>query len=227
MTVRICVSIMPKGLDEALRLIEKSEKYGVNFIEVRLDEIGDFKGLKEIAECTETPLIATIRIPKRGGKFLGEEAERTKILLNAASSGFKYVDIELDSPSLKVVVKDLSALGVKPIISFHDFEKTPGKGELQRILKSEIEKGADVCKIVTTAQSPQDNLTLLQFLHDESRKAKIVCFAMGALGKLSRLLSPLYGGYFTIASLERGIETAAGQMTIEEMRAAYKALGVM
>ncbi|MEM3703126.1 MAG: type I 3-dehydroquinate dehydratase [Candidatus Bathyarchaeia archaeon] len=224
--MRICVSIMPKSLDEALKLIEKSEKHRVDFIEVRLDGIGNFKGLRDITGCTETPLIATIRTLACGGKFFGEEKERIKILLNAASSGFKYVDIELDSPSLNDAVKDLSTLGVKPIISFHDFEKTPGKIELQRILKSEIGKGADVCKIVTTAQSLQDNLILLQFLHEKSGKAKIVCFAMGVLGKLSRLLSPIYGGYFTIASLKRGIETAAGQMTIENMRAAYKALGV-
>ncbi|MEM1539816.1 MAG: type I 3-dehydroquinate dehydratase [Candidatus Bathyarchaeia archaeon] len=225
--MKICVSIMPKSLDEALKLIEKSEKYGADFIEVRLDKIANSKGLREIAECTGTPLIATIRTSRCGGKFAGGETERTKALLNAALSGFKYVDVELDSPLLRSVIKDLSILGVKPIISFHDFEKTPGRKELQQILKSEIEKEAYVCKIVTTAQSLKDNLTLLQFLHDESGKAKIVCFAMGALGKLSRLLSPIYGGYFTMASLERGIETAAGQMTIEEMRTAYKALGIM
>ena len=227
MTVKICVSIMPKNLAEALNLIEKCEKHGADFIEVRLDRLTNFKGLSEIAECTETPLIATIRPSKSGGKFSGEEEERVKILLDAASSGFKYADVELDLSELKMVVENLRAMGVKPIISFHDFERTPESGELQRILKSEVEAGADVCKIVTTAQSLRDNLTLLQFLHDEGGKAKIVCFAMGPLGKPSRLLSPIYGGYFTIASLERGMETAAGQMTIEEMKAAYRALGVM
>lgn len=226
MTVKICVSIMPKSLDEALRLIEKSEQHGADFIEVRLDQIDDFKGLKDTTGCAKTPLIVTVRTPKCGGKFLRKERERAKILLNAASSGFKYADIELDARSLKEVVKNLLTLGVKPIISFHDFEKTPERTELRRILKSEIEEGADICKIVTTAQSLQDNLTLLQFLYNESGKAKIVCFAMGPLGKPSRLLSPIYGAYFTIASLEHGMETAAGQMTIEELKTAYKALGV-
>ena len=227
MTVKICVSIMPKNLTEALKLIERCERHGADFIEVRLDCFTDFKGLKDIAGCTRTPLIATIRPSKSGGKFSGEEEKRMKILLDVASSGFEYADVELDLSDLKIVVENLRALNVKPIISFHDFERTPESGELQRILKSEVEAGADVCKIVTTAQSLQDNLTLLQFLYDEGGKAKIVCFAMGPLGKPSRLLSPIYGGYFTIASLERGMETAAGQMTIEEMKAAYKALGVM
>jgi 3-dehydroquinate dehydratase type I len=218
---------MPKSFTEALKLIEKCEKYGADFIEVRLDCLISFKGLKDVAGCTRTPLIATIRQSKCGGKFSGKEEERVKILLDIASKGFEYADVELDLSGLKIVVENLRALGVKPIISFHDFERTPESGELQRILKSEIEAGADVCKIVTMAQSLQDNLALLQFLYGEGGKNKIVCFAMGPLGKPSRLLSPIYGGYFTIASLERGTETAAGQMTIEEMKAAYKALGVM
>jgi 3-dehydroquinate dehydratase len=49
---------------------------------------------------------------------------------------------------------------------------------------------------------------------------------MGELGRVSRLLSPLFGGFFTFASLELGSETAAGQMTIQEMRAAYELLGL-
>jgi 3-dehydroquinate dehydratase len=50
---------------------------------------------------------------------------------------------------------------------------------------------------------------------------------MGELGKTSRLLSPLFGGFFTFASLERGKETAAGQLTVQEMKAVYETLGIM
>ncbi|MEM2806315.1 MAG: type I 3-dehydroquinate dehydratase [Candidatus Bathyarchaeia archaeon] len=49
---------------------------------------------------------------------------------------------------------------------------------------------------------------------------------MGPLGKISRLLSPVFGGFFTIASLERNLETAPGQMTIQELREFYRTLGV-
>ena len=48
---------------------------------------------------------------------------------------------------------------------------------------------------------------------------------MGEQGKVSRLLSPMFGAFFTFASLDQGNETAAGQMTIQEMRAAYDLLG--
>jgi 3-dehydroquinate dehydratase len=47
---------------------------------------------------------------------------------------------------------------------------------------------------------------------------------LGEQGKLSRLLSPLFGGFFTFASLEEGSETAMGQMTINQMRVVYDLL---
>lgn len=218
---------MPQNLADALGLVEKAEEYQADFIEVRLDYMDEFEKLKDIAGCAKAPLIATVRAPQHHGKFLGKEEERIKVLLNSASNGFDFVDIELDSPLLKDVVGNLVATGVKPIISFHDFEKTPENSKLRQVLKSELAIGADVCKIVTTAQTLQDNLNLLYFLNSEGGKARIVCFAMGALGKLSRLLSPIFGGYFTVASLKRGMETASGQMTIKEMRKVYKALGVV
>ncbi|MEM3054610.1 MAG: type I 3-dehydroquinate dehydratase [Candidatus Bathyarchaeia archaeon] len=226
MNIKICVSIMPRNINDALDLVEKAEEYRADFIEVRLDHISEFKGLKDIARCAKAPLIATARTPKYHGNFLGNEEERLKVLLSAASNGFCFVDIELDS-LLRDAVTKLFAIGVKPIISFHDFEKTPDNSKLRQVLKSELAIGADVCKIVTTAQNLQDNITLLHFLNSESGKARIVCFAMGTLGKLSRFLSPIFGGYFTIASLKRGMETASGQMTIKEMRKAYRALGVI
>jgi 3-dehydroquinate dehydratase len=47
---------------------------------------------------------------------------------------------------------------------------------------------------------------------------------MGKLGRVSRLLSPLYGSYFTFASLKKGSETANGQFSLQEMKSTYKIL---
>jgi 3-dehydroquinate dehydratase len=48
---------------------------------------------------------------------------------------------------------------------------------------------------------------------------------MGELGKTSRLLSPMFGGFFTFAALETVGTTAPGQMTLREMKAAYDLMG--
>jgi len=70
-------------------------------------------------------------------------------------------------------------------------------------------------------------LTVLNFVSRACKRTETVCFAMGELGKPSRILSPLFGALFTIASLERGRETAQGQLTVQEMRNIYQTLGLM
>ena len=217
MTARICVSILPKTVPEALRLIEKAEEANADFIELRLDYLNNSREFADLVAHGKTPKIAT-------DKSSRTETEQ-QMLLSAAKSGFEYVDVELSTPQLEDLVKEFKALGAKPIVSFHKFNASLGISELNSILKKEIASGAEVCKIVTTAKRIEDNLTTLTFTSTASSKAKLVCFCMGELGKVSRLLSPLFGGFFTFASLERGNETASGQMTIQEMKAAYELLG--
>jgi 3-dehydroquinate dehydratase-1 len=226
LTIKICVSIQPETIAEALKLIKKIENYKTDLIEVRLDCLKDHEELAEITKHKKVPLIATNRSTDSMGKFSGSETERQKILLNAARNGFEYVDIELSTPKLKEIVKALSEMSAKPIISFHDFNETPSLPKLREVLKKEIANGAEVCKIVTTAKLIEDNLAVLNFVSQVHESAKIVCFSMGELGKPSRFLSPLFGGFFTIASLERGKETAPGQLTVQELRTAYDALGL-
>jgi len=225
-TARICVSILPKTTQEALRLIEKAEDAHADFIEVRLDSFENSQELAELARQGKTPKIATIIPISNNGKFSGTEAEGQRILLDAAKSGFAYVDAELSTPNLTEFVGHVKADGAKPIVSFHDFHGSLSLQELNGILEREISSGADVCKIVTTAKQVEDNLPLLNFTLASSQKAKVVCFAMGEHGKISRLLSPVFGGFFAFASLERGSETASGQMTIQEMESVYKVLGL-
>lgn len=227
MTIRICVSVFPETVTETLKLVENAENHRADLIEVRLDSLKEHSGLADIAGCGRVPMIATNRSVKLQGKFRGSETERKKILLDAAGNGFEYVDIELSASELGDIVSDVHGMGVKSIVSFHDFNQTPSLPQLEEIIKKEIASGADVCKVVTTARSVEDNLTVLNFVSKACKSAKTVCFSMGELGKASRLLSPLFGSFFTFASLERGRETALGQLTIQEMRAAYEALGLM
>jgi 3-dehydroquinate dehydratase-1 len=97
---------------------------------------------------------------------------------------------------------------------------TPPLKALKEVLEREINAGADICKVVTTARSFADNLTVLQLIK-EFPKIKMVAFAMGAAGQLSRVLCPLVGGYFTYASITEGRESAEGQLTVRELSKIY------
>ena len=226
MTPRICVSILPKTNLEALKLLEKAEKAQPEFIEVRLDCLETSRKLSDLSASTKIPLIATNKLQSEKGYFAGTETERQQTLLNAAKNGFQYVDVDLSSPKHKDIISQLKLLGTKPIVSFHKFDGALNASAMEKVLDEEIASGAAVCKIIVTANQVEDNLPLLSFVSFASSKAKLVCFCMGENGKISRLLSPVFGAFFTFASLENGSETAAGQMSISEMRSVYSLLGM-
>ncbi len=225
MIPRICVSILPKSNDEAVNLIERAEKAKADFIEVRLDCLETSRNLSEISKTTRIPLIATNKLQSEKGSFSGTETERQQTLLNAVKNGFEYIDVDMSSPKYKETINKLKQLGAKPIVSFHKFDGTLSSSEMGNILKQEISSGAAICKIATTAEKIEDNLTVLNFISAIPRRVKIVCFCMGKDGKVSRLLSPMFGAFFTFASLDQSNETASGQISIRDMRVAYDLLG--
>jgi len=226
LTIKICVAVPPKTVDETFCLIEQAEAEHADFIEVRLDSLQDHNNIADISSCNKTPLIATNKSTKQHGNFSGSETERQKILLDASRNGFEYVDIDLGTPNQTELISNLHEAGAKVIVSFHDFEQTPPMSKLCKVLDEEVALGADVCKIITTARTVDDNLTTLNFVSKASKKAKIVCFAMGDLGEYSRLMSPVFGAFFTFASLNEKRKTAKGQLTIEKMNRAYEKLGL-
>jgi 3-dehydroquinate dehydratase type I len=225
-TPKICVSILPRATDEAFRLIENAETARADLVEIRLDRFTNPEELADLAVHGKKPKIATIKPLSLGGEFSGGEAKRKRILLQAAKKGFDYVDIELENRDAKIVVGELKAAGAKPIVSFHAHANLLNFGELGCVLAREIAAGAEVCKIVVTPKRIEDNLTILNFTQTASTGTKVICFGMGKLGMISRLLSPLFGSFCTFASLKRGNETAPGQMAIQEMQAAYELLEI-
>ena len=209
---RICGAIVSDDFE----MIEKSEPL-VELFEVRIDLVGD--GWQKIAGRLKKPWIACNRSVTEGGGWKGDERRRVEELLSAMELGADMVDVDLGTESLGEVVGMIKRKA-KCIISFHQFERTPPLGELKGLVHREVEAGADVCKVITTAERFQDNLTALRLIA-EFPETKVVSFAMGPLGLVSRILCPLAGGDFTYASLEEGRESAPGQMTAGQMRQVY------
>ncbi|MBI2850171.1 MAG: type I 3-dehydroquinate dehydratase [Chloroflexi bacterium] len=209
---RICAAIVNTDL-KAVKEVEPL----ADLFEVRIDMIGD--GWQELARQLKKPWIATNRTPDEGGKWQGTEARRIESLLLAIELGAAFVDIELRTKNLENIVPMVKKRA-KCILSFHDLEKTPPFEELKGIVQKQLKAGADICKVVTTARAFEDNLAVLRLV-SEFRENKIVSFAMGQEGRISRVLSPLAGADFTYASIERGKESAPGQITVKELTEIY------
>jgi 3-dehydroquinate dehydratase type I len=198
---------------------------GPDLIEVRFDYMESPSDPGIIRDSTDLPLIATNRRKDQGGHSKMKETDRAAVILEAIEAGFDYADIELKTPNLNDIGSRVKALGGSLVISHHDFEGTPSVEELRETMSRMVERGADVCKIIGTAQKPSDNLTYLG-LFESPQEGGLVCFGMGRDGILSRVLSPLVGGEFTYASSHEGGGSAPGQLTLAEMREIYMIMGV-
>ncbi len=189
----------------------------VDLFEVRIDLFGE--GWPEVARKLKKPWIATNRLPAEGGRWQGSEINRTKELLKAVDLGAAIVDLELATPNLIKTVKAIKKKA-RCLISHHDLNSTPSLDDLKEIINLQLDSGADICKLVTTANCIEDNLNLLR-LYCEFRGQTLVAFAMGEAGVLSRVLAPLAGAKFTYASLQTGKQSAPGQLTAVQLAEIY------
>lgn len=214
-------------MQRTLNVLKQLEQYDPDLCEIRLDLLTSTSSLGEIRRGTKRPIIATNRRRGDGGFFKGAEAARMETLIQAAQDGFDYADIELSSRNPGESVRRLEQAGARAIVSYHNPKTTPRLTVLDSILKREKKAGADVCKMVTTANNYSDSLLCLAFVNKHAKNTRLVCFAMGRQGIPSRVLSPVLGAYFTFASSGVGKQTATGQVPIGELRALYKGIGIV
>jgi len=212
----MCASIVNDDIES----IKKVEPL-VDLYELRIDLIGG--GWQGITEHLDKPWIACNRGAEEGGSWKDGESERIETLLNAVELGAGIVDIELSTPGIEKVVQDIRERA-GCLISYHNLRETPSLEEMGGIVKKQLAAGADICKVVTTARNLADNIAVLQLIKDFP-EVKMVSFAMGAAGQISRVLSPLSGGYFTYASIQEGSESADGQITAENLKKFYRIFG--
>jgi len=214
---RIC-AVVTEANTAAIQEVEPL----VDLFEVRIDIIGE-AWTTVVGQLTK-PWIACNRLSEEGGLWHDSEARRIEKLLQAIELGAAMIDVELRTHNLDNVVAAVKRRA-RCLISTHDLDRTPPLDDLRAIVNRQIKAGADVCKVVTTARVPEDNVPVLNLVAD-GWPVPVVAFAMGPLGLLSRVLSPLAGADFTYAAIAPGKASAAGQMTISEMRDVYGTIGV-
>jgi 3-dehydroquinate dehydratase type I len=191
-----------------------------DIIEIRIDMVGS--SWPNLLKVLKRPWIACNRLKDEGGFWTRNEKDRIKELLKAASLGASFIDIELNSPDTKNVVELVKKADRKALVSFHDFKGTPRIGKLREIVKKQIGLGADLCKVVVMAEKFQDNLTILRLLQEFTNSTHIIAFCMGEKGGISRVLSPLFGSDFAYVSTGVGLESAGGQIELNNFRSIYK-----
>ncbi len=215
----ICVPIVSQTMQLALDDIGAAEPLA-DIIELRVDLISQ-ADIPRLLKATTKPCIVTNRTKTEGGQFKGSEKERIQILQHAIEAGADHIDIEASTPK-ELLRSVLNSKGnTRTILSFHNFTNTPD--DLAPLYDIMCEMPADVIKIVTYAQDINDNLKVFKILNRARKEEKkLIALCMGEKGEISRILSPLYGGFLTFGSLESGKESAPGQITATDLKHVYQ-----
>ncbi|HUA14517.1 MAG TPA: shikimate dehydrogenase [Verrucomicrobiae bacterium] len=221
---RVCVAVIgsdPTEMAEKAELLVRDNP----FLEFRLDYLSKpALAMPKIKRFMESHpgavVIATCRRAANGGKFRGSIPSQLDVLSKAAAAGCQLIDLELQTAG-KCKPEQLRKLRSRGalILSFHDFRATR---KLDSALEKMLVYPADFYKIVTTATTLSDNVTIIKFLTQEGDKHSLVCMCMGEQGIISRVLGVRAGSVFTFAAAVAGEETAPGQVTAQELRNVYR-----
>jgi 3-dehydroquinate dehydratase/shikimate dehydrogenase len=221
---RVCLALSGDTVDDLLATAESMARDNP-FMEFRLDYLKQpVAALPKIHRFLEThqyiTAIGTCRRAENGGKFKGSLAAQLEVLSKANAAGCQIVDLELQS-ALKTKPEALARLRSRAglILSFHDFRATRNLDEtLEKMLKIP----ADFYKVVSTAATLSDNVTMMKFLQAHSGQQALIGLCMGEQGIISRVVSVRAGSVFTFGAISATLKTAPGQITARDLRNIYR-----
>jgi 3-dehydroquinate dehydratase type I len=221
--LRLCVPIVEANPARARSHYIRAARKGL-WAEIRLDYL-EKPDLRRLFRTLPGPVIATNRLEKEGGRWVGSEADRRRLLEEALSFGMHALDVEFGTDA--AWRRELFARRGKTrlILSWHDFSGTPDDAELEQTFSAMLSQEADILKLVTQAKTPEDNLRLLALIPRARAAGKeIIAFCMGPLGKWSRLATVFLGGFLTFAPFNPQQASAPGQITVAEFRRMWRML---
>jgi shikimate dehydrogenase/3-dehydroquinate dehydratase type I len=229
----ICIPVVGPTNQEALHAIERICQVA-DCVELRMDLIrrGNLaqliaairekaEGVKVIVTCRKKEEAAA---PTGRGEGAGRSIRKKMALLKeAVELGADFIDIELAEG--EAVINELRRLCAEKrnrtgmIVSYHNVRKTPPLETLKDIFYQCVFYRPAVVKIVTMAQTIEDNLTVLNLIaFAKERLQNIIALCMGTRGGISRAIAPFLGNYLSFATLEKEGQSAPGQFTVYEMK---------
>lgn len=205
---------------------EPAAREHADAVEFRMDRADD--PLEQLAAYDgRLPLICTNRVEWEGGAAAPGETRIEDLALATEHARVEAVDIELDAVvggSGLDVVDSARHHDVDVVVSVHDFDETPPRQELRRLLTNAAEYG-DVAKLAVTAEDLDDALALLAVTRAVSSGGTTVAtMAMGETGRHTRAVAPIYGSRLGYAPIETAAATAPGQYDLATLRELVDAL---
>ncbi|MFC2090288.1 type I 3-dehydroquinate dehydratase [Bacteroidota bacterium] len=196
----ICISIGNRDLFQQVNTIMPDlVEIRYDLMDIQPDEVDNLlhQDIRQIATC-------------RPGKY--SPTQRVDLLKRSIDLHSAYVDIEIESET--EVIDELKSYVLTRkcnlIISYHNYERTPGRSELQAIEESCYARGGNIAKLACMVSNEQDNANLLSLYASEGRK---VIIGMGEKGRITRMVAEELGAEFSFVSATQSAATAPGQLS--------------
>jgi len=175
---------------------------GADMVELRLDGVQDLDVAGALQGRTH-PVIVTCRPVWEGGAFDGPEEIRRRVIQDAVALGAEFVDVERRAEWRP----DRSGSSTRLGLSDHEFSHVPV--DLPPRLAAMRTEGADIVKVAAMAQCAADCLTMKDAVGGEPATVMI---AMGAFGRITRVLPDRFGSCWTY-----GGTAAPGQPSVASL----------
>ncbi|MFC1655963.1 type I 3-dehydroquinate dehydratase [Patescibacteria group bacterium] len=197
----IAASIKENQMDTVLQKLQEVPG-NYDLIEIWINEIQNVD-VGKLLEKANKPLL--IKITDTSNQELIDE-----VLAHDPA----YLDIDLDSFDPDLISKKKNT---KLILSFHNFTGTHLYSGALEIAKKMKALGADIGKIIMTAEKVEDNLIPLRLLAEsETMGLPLVSFCMSEKGRLSRIISASFGNMINFVPPNAEWKTAEGQIELSE-----------
>lgn len=213
--------------DKSFENIQLSALKGkVDLLEFRVDQFEDrdldfIKNLGKKVREKNFGIILTIRLKEEGGADIPDEQRFSmfQYLIEIAD----IVDIELNSKINKKVIDLAKDNGKYALVSYHDFEKTPSKEEIQKIIDKGKDLKADIIKYAFKVNTIDDVGRILSITYQNQDKL-LVAIGMGDLGKITRVAGFFFGSKITYTYT--GKSFAPGQIELNTLIEELKFYGL-
>ncbi|MGQ0794561.1 MAG: type I 3-dehydroquinate dehydratase [Nitrosopumilaceae archaeon] len=221
MVNKTCVALAESNPEKLHRVLTKALKRS-DYAELRFDFMKPAKipialelVKKDLKRC-----VCTLRPRSEGGKFSSDEKDRISILKLIAEYNPCLLDVEYNTiRKNKNLNQFLKRTRTDLLISWHEFKKTPNENLLKKKLR-QMTKFSKNIKIVTTANAIGDSMKVLSLYKNLPKDQRLIAFAMGEAGRMSRILCTQFGSPYTYVSLGKPI--APGQFSLDEVKSIFK-----
>ena len=176
----------------------------------------------------------------RGSAPNAEDEKLPEMLLQAADYGPMLLDLRADTfaPCVDEFTEDASAIakqqafikaahekGAEVLMSTHVFNRFVSKDEVKKIAQAAAQRGADISKIVTTANSAEELQQNIELITELKRELPIpfLFLCNGSHCRIHRIYGPMMGVCMYLAAIQK--KEWESQPTIGDVKTAMTLAG--